>query len=113
MKKDIVGFEYFSALDVRVGTIIKVETFPEAHKPAYKLWVDFGPEIGVLKTSAQITNRYSIQDLINEQVMGIVNFESRQIANFMSECLVLGIYSESGVVLIGPKSSCNNGEKLG
>jgi tRNA-binding protein len=113
MIKDSVGFESFSALDIRVGTVKRVEIFAEARKPAYKLWVDFGEEVGVLKSSAQITDCYNIEALIDMQVMGVVNFEPRQIANFMSECLILGIYTERGVVLIIPKTDCKNGEKLG
>ena len=113
MKKDIVSFDSFSALDIRVGTIIKAEVFAEARKPAYKVLVNFGEEIGILKSSAQITDCYGVNDLINMQVLGVVNFEPRQIAIFMSECLILGVYSEEGVVLIGPKSVCNNGDKLG
>lgn len=113
MRKDIVAFDHFSALDIRVGTILKAEFFAEARKPAFKLLVDFGEEIGVLKSSAQITECYSVDELEGIQVLGVVNFEPRQIANFMSQCLVLGLYSEKGVILIGPKSICNNGEKLG
>lgn len=113
MRKDTVGFENFSSLDIRVGTVINAETFEGARKPAIKLWIDFGAEIGVLKSSAQITTFYEPQVLIGEQVLGVVNFEKRQIGNFMSECLVLGIYHNEGVVLAAPKSKCNNGEQLG
>lgn len=113
MRKDSVGFDAFSALDIRVGTIVKTEEFAGARKPAYKLWVDFGEEVGILKSSAQITAFYSLASLKGQQVMGVVNFEPKQIGNFMSECLVLGIYHGEGVVLVAPKMPCKNGEILG
>lgn len=113
MRKVSVGFEAFSSLDIRVGTILKTENFEEARAPAFKLWVDFGEEVGILKTSAQITELYTLEGLIGQQVLGVVNFEAKQIGNFMSECLVLGIYHAEGVVLAAPKLPCKNGEKLG
>lgn len=106
-------FEDFLKLDIRVGEIVKAEVFEKAKIPAYKLWVDFGDEIGVKRSSAQITECYSIEELIEKQVMGVVNFPPRQIADFMSEVLVLGTYSEQGVVLMQPGQKVKKGDKLG
>ncbi|WML37486.1 tRNA-binding protein [Clostridium sp. OS1-26] len=103
----------FNKLDIRVGEIIKVEVFENARKPAYKLWLDFGPEIGIKKSSAQITKCYEVNELIGKQVLGVVNFPPRQIADFMSEVLVLGVYAEQGVVLVQPNQKVNKGDKLG
>lgn len=100
-------------LDIRVGEIIRAELSEKTKKPAYKLWVDFGEEIGVRKSSAQITECYEIKDLIGRQVLGIVNFPPRQIADFQSEVLVLGTYSAQGVVLIQPERPVQKGDKLG
>ena len=100
-------------LDIRVGTITDAKVFEKARKPAYQLQVDFGEEIGVKKSSAQITNHYKPEELVGKQVLAVVNFPSRQIANFMSEVLVLGTYSEDGVVLITPDKVVKNGDKLG
>lgn len=109
----MVTFDDFMKLDIRVGEIIKVEFFEKAKKPAYKLWVDFGNEIGVKKSSAQITECYKKEELIGRQVLGVVNFPPRQIADFMSEVLVLGIYATQGVVLIQPQQPAKKGDKLG
>lgn len=106
-------FDDFLKLDIRVGEIIEVEIFEKAKKPAYKLWVDFGDEIGIKRSSAQITELYKREELIGNQVMGIINFPSRQIADFMSEVLVLGVYGSEGVVLIQPEQRVENGVKLG
>ncbi len=106
-------FSNFQALDIRVGTIVKVEPFPKARKPALKLWLDFGPDVGVLQSSAQITELYDAEALLDRQVLGIVNFPKKQVADFMSECLVLGVYSEQGVVLLSVERPCKNGDKLG
>ncbi|SKC92281.1 tRNA-binding protein [Maledivibacter halophilus] len=106
-------FDDFLKLDIRVGEIIKVEVFEKARKPAYKLWVDFGDEIGIKKSSAQITECYKREELIDKQVLGVVNFPPIQIADFMSEVLVLGIYAEQGVVLIQPEQPVKKGDKLG
>lgn len=106
-------FDDFLKLDIRVGEIIKVEVFEKARKPAYKLWVDFGDEIGIKKSSAQITECYRMEELMDKQVLGVVNFPSRQIADFMSEVLVLGIYGQQGVVLIQPEQPVKKGDKLG
>lgn len=107
-----VSFEDFQKLDIRVGTIIKAEDFKKAKKPAYKLEVDFGG-LGIKKSSAQITERYEPEDLVGMQILAVVNFPPRQIADFMSEVLVLGTYSEGGVVLITPDKKVCNGDKLG
>ncbi|EPY2280662.1 tRNA-binding protein [Clostridium sporogenes] len=109
----MVNFQDFMKLDIRVGEIIKVEFFEKAKKPAYKLLVDFGNEIGIKKSSAQITECYKEEELVGKQVLGVVNFPPRQIADFMSEVLVLGIYSTQGVVLIQPQQPVKKGDKLG
>ena len=106
-------FEDFTKLDIRVGTVLEAEVFEKAKKPAYKLKIDFGKEIGIKKSSAQITEKYSVDELIGKQVLAIVNFPPRQIADFMSEVLVLGTYSDGGVVLITPDKPVTNGDKLG
>lgn len=109
----MVTFDNFLKLDIRVGTIVEAKIFEKAKKPAYKLRIDFGEEIGIKKSSAQITENYKCEDLIGKQILAVVNFPSKQIADFISEVLVLGIYSEDGVVLIKPDKKVNNGEKLG
>ena len=96
-----------------MGTITKVEDFLKAKRPAYKLEIDFGIELGIKRSSAQITKLYQKDDLIGKQVLAVVNFPSKQIAGFASEVLVLGVYSKDGVVLIEPNKHVNNGEKLG
>lgn len=106
-------FDDFMKLDIRVGEIIKVEFFEKAKKPAYKLWVDFGDEIGVKKSSAQITECYKKEELLGKQVLAVINFPPRQIAGFMSEILVLGTYSTQGVVLIQPEQHVEKGDRLG
>jgi tRNA-binding protein len=95
---DLTTFEAFMDIDIRVGKIVDVEDFPKARKPAWKLWIDFGEELGVKKSSAQITEYYSKADLMNRLVLGVVNFPPRQVADFMSECLTLGVYDEAGAV---------------
>ena len=106
-------FDEFMKLDIRVGTITAARVFEKARKPAYQLTVDFGEEIGVKKSSAQITDHYTPEDLVGKQVLAVVNFPPRQIADFMSEVLVLGTYSEGGVVLVTPDMAVKNGDKLG
>ena len=106
-------FEDFQKLDIRVGKIKQVKDFPEAKQPSYKLWVDFGEKIGTKKSSAQITECYDIDELLGKQVLGVVNFSPKQIADFMSEVLILGVYTEKGVVLIKPDQAVKNGVKLG
>lgn len=106
-------FDAFEKLDIRTGTIIKAEVFKEAKKPAYQLWIDFG-ELEIKKTSAQITVVYQPEELIGKQVIAIVNFEPKQIANFMSECLVLGAVGEgNAVTLLTTERLVKNGTKVG
>ena len=106
-------FDDFMKLDIRVGTITEARVFAKARKPAYQLVVDFGEEIGTKRSSAQITQHYTPEELIGRQVLAVVNFPPRQIADFMSEVLGLGTYSEGGVVLITPDKAVKNGDKLG
>lgn len=106
-------FDDFMKLDIRVGTITEAKVFEKARRPAYQLRVDLGQEIGVKKSSAQITDHYKPEELIGRQVLAVVNFPPRQIADFMSEVLVLGTYSDGGVVLIAPDRKVKNGDKLG
>ena len=103
----------FDKLDIRAGTIISAKVFEKARKPAYKLEIDFGDEIGIKKSSAQITDVYKVDELVGKQVLGVVNFPPRQVADFFSEVLVLGTYSKLGVVLIKPDMQVENGDKLG
>lgn len=103
----------FSKLDIRVGTVLEAKPFPKARRPAYQLTVDFGAGIGMKRSSAQITEHYRPEELVGMQVLAVVNFPPRQIADFMSEVLVLGTYSEGGVILITPQQPAANGDKLG
>jgi tRNA-binding protein len=108
-----INFGDFEKVDIRVGTIIAAEPFPEARKPAFKLKIDFGTVLGIKKSSAQITTHYSIEQLIGRQVAAVVNFPPRQIGPFMSEVLTLGFPDDAGgVVLIGPTQDVPNGGKL-
>jgi tRNA-binding protein len=111
---DPITWQDFEKIDIRTGTIVSAEVFEGARKPAYKLQVDFGPEIGVRRSSAQITVHYSTLELIGTQVVAVVNFPVKQIGNFFSECLVLGVYDENGaVVLLQPGKTLTNGLKIG
>ena len=108
-----ITFDDFMKVDIRVGTIVEVEPYPEARKPAYKLKIDFGPGIGIKRSSAQITVHYKLEELVGRQVAGVVNFPPRQIGKFMSEVLVLGLPDARGeVVLIGPDHPVPNGGKM-
>ena len=108
-----ISYDQFTAVDIRVGTIVAAEPFPEARKPAFKLRIDFGPEIGVKKSSAQITRHYTPETLIGRQVAAVVNFAPRQIGPFMSEVLTLGFPDDAGeVVLIEPTVAVPNGGRL-
>ena len=109
----MASFDDFMKLDIRVGTIVSAKHFEKAWKPAYQLEVDLGGELGIRRSSAQITEQYRPEELIGKQVLAVVNFPPRQIANFFSEILVLGTYSEGGVVLIRPDKPVKNGDKLG
>jgi tRNA-binding protein len=110
--KEEISFEDFIKVDIRIGTITEVKEFPKAKKPAYQILIDFGT-IGVKKSSAQITELYTKEKLLGKQVMAIINFNPRQIANFMSECLILGVYNKDGhVVLLQTSQPIKNGEQI-
>jgi tRNA-binding protein len=110
--KEETSFEDFIKVDVRIGTITEVKEFPKAKKPAYQILIDFGT-IGVKKSSAQITEFYTKEKLLGKQVIAIINFNPRQIANFMSECLILGVYNKDGhVVLLQTSQPIKNGEQI-
>ena len=112
MENDLT-FDDFLKVDIRSGTVLRAEPYPEARKPAIKLWIDFGAEIGEKKTSAQITAHYAPEALIGKQVIAVVNFPPRQIGKFMSEVLVLGLHdSDGGVVLLRPDTPVQNGERM-
>ena len=107
------SFDDFMKIDIRCGTVVEAAPFPEARKPAIKLVIDFGPEIGTRKSSAQITEQYSPDTLVGRKVMAVVNFPPRQIGPFMSEVLTLGLADQAGaIVLIGPERAVPDGEKL-
>jgi len=109
-----INWQDFEKIDIRAGTILEVNDFPEARKPAYQLLIDFGAVTGIKKSSAQITAHYKKEDLVNRQVIAIVNFPPKQIATFISECLVLGVYDENNdVVLLQPDKKIKNGCKIG
>jgi tRNA-binding protein len=108
-----ISFQDFEKVDIRVGRIVQVEDFPEAKKPAYKLYIDFGPEVGIKKSSAQVTVNYTKDDLLNELVIGVVNFPPKQIGPFISEALTLGVNDEKGnVVLLMPAGEAIPGSKM-
>jgi len=109
----VISWSEFEKIDLRVGTILEVHDFPEARKPAYQLHIDFGTTIGILKSSAQITKRYSKEDLMGRQIVAVVNFPAKQIAKFRSECLVLGaVASEGDVILMHPDFKVENGTSI-
>ena len=110
---ETIDFADFLKVDVRVGTVVRAEPFPEARRPAFKLWVDFGPEIGTRKTSAQVTRHYALDEMVGRQVAAVVNFAPRQIGKFMSEVLVLGFPDGEGeVIMIGPDKPVPDGGRL-
>ena len=110
---ETIEFEDFTRVDLRVGTVVDVEAFPEARRPAWRLRIDFGPAIGMRKSSAQITDLYNPDSLIGRQVMAVVNFPPKQIGPFMSECLVTGFHREDGaIVLCAPDAPIPNGSRL-
>ncbi|WP_372755870.1 tRNA-binding protein [Mariniflexile sp.] len=106
--KDIITFADFCKIDLRVGTILEVNDFPEARNPAYQLTIDFG-DLGIKKSSAQITTRYTKEELLNRQIIANVNFPKKQIAKFMSECLVMGAVNGKDVILLNPETKVKNG----
>ena len=110
---DAISYDDFSRIDIRVGTIVRTEDYPEARNPAFKMWIDFGPEIGEKKTSAQVTRHYSHDQLAGRQVAAVVNFPPRQIGKFMSEVLVLGFPDADGeVVMIAPDHKVPDGGRM-
>jgi tRNA-binding protein len=110
----MITWNDFEKIDIRVGTITDVNDFPKARKPSFKLTIDFGQELGIKKSSAQITEHYKKEDLMNKQVIAVVNFPPKQIADFFSECLVLGVYDKNNnVVLLKPDKPLSNGLKIG
>lgn len=110
---NLIDWNDFEKVEMRVGTILEATDFPEARKPAYQLVIDFGSEIGIRKSSAQITKRYSIKDLIGKQIIAVVNFPRKQIGKFMSECLVLGSVNNDDIVLLTSDSKVENGLRIG
>ena len=113
MTNDTITYADFEKIDIRVGIIQRVEEFPKARKPAYKLWINFGPEIGVKRSSAQITHFYTPEDLLNRRVIAVVNFPPRQIADFTSEVLVLGVeVPGQGVILLNVKDKAPLGGRI-
>ena len=110
----LITWADFEKIDIRTGTIIEVSDFPQAHKPAFKLRINFGDEIGIKRSSAQITIHYTKEQLLHRQVIAVVNFPPKQIGSFLSECLVLGVYdSSNNVVLLSPDKIVENGMKIG
>jgi len=108
----MITWDDFKKVEMRVGTVIEVDDFPEAKNPSYKLKIDFG-ELGIKKSSAQLTKLYKKEDLLNKQVIAVTNFPPKQIANFMSECLVLGVVQEDNeVILLQPERQCKNGHRI-
>ena len=107
-----ISWEDFSKIDMRTGTVTAVYDFPEARNPSFKLDIDFGPEIGVKKTSAQITEKYDKEDIVGLQVIAVVNFPKKQIANFMSECLLIGAVDDKDVTLLEPGRQVKNGLRI-
>jgi tRNA-binding protein len=114
MSTSNITWNDFEKIDIRIGTVLEAHPFPEVKKPAYKLMIDFGEDLGIKKSSAQITAYYQPESLIGQQVIAVVNFPPKQIANFFSECLVLGIYDiNKNVVLLQPERQVKNGSRIG
>lgn len=112
--KELIDWKDFEKVEMRVGTITEVQDFPEARNPAYQLWIDFGKDLGFKKTSAQITARYTKEALLGRQIVAVVNFPKKQIATFMSECLVLGaVGPNNDIVLLNPDFPVENGLRIG
>jgi tRNA-binding protein len=110
----VISWDDFEKIDIRSGTIVDVKDFAKARKPSYQIWIDFGAELGIKKSSAQVTNHYQKEDLLNRQVIAVVNFPPKQIADFFSECLVLGVYDENNhVILLQPERAVKNGQRIG
>jgi tRNA-binding protein len=110
---ETITWNDFEKVEMRVGTILEANDFPEARKPAYQLRIDFGNEIGIKKSSAQLTKRYSREDLVGKQIIAVVNFPKKQIGNFMSECLVLGSVKDDDIVLLSSDMKVENGLRIG
>ena len=111
---EFISWKDFEKIDIRTGVIIDVKDFPKARKPSYQIWIDFGPELGIKQSSAQVTFHYKREELLNRQVVAVVNFPPKQIADFFSECLVLGVYDENNnVVLLHPGLPVKKGAKIG
>ncbi len=109
----MITWDDFNRLDIRAGTVISAESFPKAKKTAYRLFIDFGEE-GIKKSSAQLTKLYKPEDIVGKQVIAVVNFPPKQIADFISECLVLGVYGKDGeVILLEPERKVNDGNRVG
>lgn len=111
MKNEIISFEDFSKIDLRIGTIVEIDDFPKARNPSFRVKIDFGA-LGLKNSSAQITTLYAKEDLLNRQVIAVINFNPKQIANFMSECLILGIQNNDEVVLLKSSEKIINGTKV-
>ena len=110
----VISWSDFEKVEIRCGTIIGVQDFLRAIKPSYQIWINFGAELGIKKSSAQVTNHYKKEDLVNKQVIAVVNFPPKQIADFFSECLVLGVYDENNhVILLQPERAVKNGQRIG
>ena len=110
----VISWADFEKIDIRSGTIIDVKDFPKAKKPSYQIWIDFGAELGIKKSSAQVTQYYQKEDILNRQVIAVINFPPKQIADFFSECLVLGVYDENNhVILLQPERAVKNGQRIG
>ena len=109
-----ISWDDFEKIDIRCGTIIDVKDFPKAKKPSYQFQVDFGSALGIKRSSAQVTQHYKKEELLNKQVIAVVNFPPKQVADFFSECLILGVYDENNhVILLQPERSVKNGQRIG